>query len=386
VDRRRVGGAGLYIHVPFCRSICPYCDFAVLIAGEPRRQAWEAGLVDEMGLHRDGGWVFDTLYLGGGTPSLLQPAVLGRILTAVRDAFELEDGTAIFLEANPEDVTGTAVRVWRELGVHTISLGVQSPTDAVLSALGRRHDAAGAMAAARRLIEAGFGSVSLDLIYGFDGHSEAQWRRELAQVLALRPDHLSCYQLTIHPGTVLGRRLDRGEIGELDGDRQGELFRLTHRVLADAGYEGYEVSNFAAAPRHRSRHNVKYWSHVPYLGLGPSAHSFRDSRRWWNHRKLRKWQNELSRGEAPMAGEEQLTAGDLALEALVLGLRTRDGVDLERIRTSWGVDIPGVNGPLIARSEEAGYLWRRDGRLVPTLDGMAVADGLAASFAIPESR
>ncbi len=375
--------AGLYLHVPFCTSICPYCDFAVLIAGEERRREYLTRMATEAELYRGCGLVFDTVYVGGGTPSTLSGDQLGGLLEQVRSSLAIDPGARLHLEVNPEDVDPSRVREWRGLGATFVSLGVQSLNDEVLRRLGRRHDAARARRAATLLLEAGLPTVSLDLMYGLDGQSDAQWRRDLGEAVALGPQHLSCYQLTVHDGTVFGRRARRGELHELDDDGQGRLFELTHRFLADRGYEGYEVSNFAAGPEHRSRHNQKYWDHTPYLGLGPSAHSYQVGRRWWNRRKLRLWAADLGEGRRPLAGEEVLGREELALEAVLLGLRTSAGIDLERIRSSFGVDVVAANQERIRSWSARGLVRLGAGRLAPTVAGMAVADALAREVELP---
>jgi oxygen-independent coproporphyrinogen III oxidase len=261
---------------------------------------------------------------------------------------------------------------------------VQSLDDRRLADLGRRHSSTDARAAFARLAGAGFATVSLDLIYGSPGDDPASWRQQLEEAVKLGPDHISCYQLTVHEGTRFGRRRDRGLLVELPEEGQAALFRLTHRALADLGFEGYEVSNFASSPQHRSRHNQKYWRHGPYLGLGPSAHSYSGNRRWWNLRRLRQWQVSLDRRQRPVDGSEELTPGELALEALMLGLRTADGVDLDVARKRWGVDLTAPNRALIARLEEEGLVRVDGSRVLPTLNGMAVADSLARAFTVPD--
>lgn len=374
--------AGLYLHVPFCSRVCPYCDFAVTTGGPGRRAAFADALVAEIALWEGEPLSFDTVYLGGGTPSALSPAELARILEAVRSRFSLQPDTRIFLEANPEDATPAALAAWRGLGVNTLSLGVQSFDAESLVFLGRRHDPAEARAAVAAALSAGFDTVSLDLIFGLPGQTPATWRRDLEEAARLRPDHVSCYQLTVHEGTRFGTLRDRGALAELPEPEQAALFALTHEVLGAAGYEGYEVSNFARAPEHRSRHNLKYWDHTPYLGLGPSAHSFDGRRRWWNERRLAEWQARLARGEWPVAGSEELAPGDLALETLMLGLRTRAGVDLGRFRERFGFDLAVNNRPLIERLVEQRLLEPDPARLAPTTSGLAVADALARSFEI----
>ena len=268
---------GLYLHVPFCSAICPYCDFSVLKAGVPARKRFVEHLVAEVPLAARE-WVearpFDTVYFGGGTPSQLPPEDLARVLAACRAHLSIAPDAWVFLEVNPEDVTPDACAAWRGLGVRTLSLGVQAFSDDALRFLGRRHSAEQARAAVETAQAAGFDTVSVDLIFGLPGQSPEAWRRELATAAALEPGHVSCYQLTIHARTRFGVAAKRGQLSEMPEGEQAALFEITHRVLADAGYSAYEVSNFARGRDHESRHNRKYWDHTPYLGLGPSAHSF----------------------------------------------------------------------------------------------------------------
>ncbi len=229
---------------------------------------------------------------------------------------------------------------------------------------------------------AGFDTISIDLIYGLPGQPFEIWRRTLEQAVALHPDHISCYQLTFHEGTPFGFRLAKGQMSELPEEAQGDIFLFTHEFLRDHGYPAYEVSNFARSPEHRSRHNQKYWHHVPYLGLGPSAHSFSGTRRWWNERKLGPYEKRIEAGERPIEESEELTRTDLALEALMLGLRTADGIDLAAFRQRYGVDLRKHNEPLIERLVREGLLRIEGERLVPTLEGLAVTDSLARDFEI----
>jgi putative oxygen-independent coproporphyrinogen III oxidase len=386
---------GLYLHIPFCSAICPYCDFSVMHAASPSRQRFTSRLVAEVSLAA-AAWrdprPFDTVYFGGGTPSQLAPEELARVLGACRTHLAFSTPAPwVFLEANPEDVTPAACAAWRALGVRTLSLGVQSFSDEALRFLGRRHGGQEARAAVGTALAAGFDTVSIDLIFGLRGQTAEDWRRELATAVSLEPQHLSCYQLTIHPGTRFGVQAKHGQLSELPEDDQATLFELTHRFLANAGWPAYEVSNFARGPAHQSRHNRKYWDHTPYLGLGPSAHSLAaadassPARRWWNERSTPRWEKRLAAGERPVEAQELLGPKDLAEEALLLGLRTTDGVDLDGMRARYGVDLLAGNEALVARLVDEGrILVRADPELgqwlVPTLSGLAVADGLAAAF------
>ena len=372
--------AGLYLHVPFCTSVCPYCDFAVTIAGDDRRRGYLDALEREISRARGLDLRFDTLYLGGGTPSTLGPSSLGRLVAAVEGAYDIDAGAARHLEINPEDVTSGSAAAWRQLGFTFASLGVQSFDDRDLAFLGRRHDAAAARRAVGLLLDAGFDTVSVDLLFGLPDQAPDHWRRQLELALGTGIHHLSCYQLTIHDGTAFGVRRRGGALGELDEDGQAELYLLAHEVLGGAGWHAYEVSNFAAAPRHRSRHNSKYWSHAPYLGLGPSAHSFVGRRRWWNLRKVRLWAAALEAGRSAVEASERLDDDTLFTEAVMLGLRTADGLDLDALARRFGDRAGALDRNAVDRAVAAGRL-RRDGcRLVPTPLGMAVADALARDF------
>ncbi len=374
--------AGLYVHVPFCASVCPYCDFAVTIAEEDRRRAWLGGVLREADLAGWGGPTFGTVYLGGGTPSNLASEVLARLLDGLRERLPVAADPRLYLEANPEDVTTSSAASWRELGFDVISLGLQSLDDRELGFLGRRHSGDDGLGALATLLEAGFPTVSADLIFGVPEQTVEGWLAQLETVVATGLQHLSCYQLTIHDGTVLGRRAARGELSEAPEEDQAELFLATRGRLRELGWDPYEVSNAAATPEHRSRHNQMYWSHAPYLGLGPGAHSFDGGRRrWWNRRKLRLWQADVGAGVAPVEGEERLGDDQLLLEAVMLGLRLADGVDLEALRRRFGLDLLQASGPVVAQLERDGLLVVADGRLRPTDRGLAVAEGLAVRLA-----
>ena len=385
---------GLYLHVPFCSKVCPYCDFSVMHAASPARQSFVSRLVTEVGLAAPT-WrdprAFDTVYFGGGTPSQLEPDELARVLDACRRHLALATPSWVFLEANPEDVTPESCAAWRKLGVRTLSLGVQSFSDETLRFLGRRHTGLEARAAIETALRAGFDTVSIDLIYGPRGQTTEDWRLDLAAAVSLEPQHISCYQLEVHPRTRFGVQAKHGQLSEMPEEEQAALFELTHRFLGDAGWPAYEVSNFTRGPAHRSRHNRKYWDHTPYLGLGPSAHSLAaadaesQARRWWNERGTPRWDKRLAAGERPIEAQELLAPKDLAEEALLLGLRTTTGIDLDGFRVRYGADLLAANRTLIDRLVEEGRVDVRTGPdggqwLVPSLSGLAVADGLAAAF------
>jgi putative oxygen-independent coproporphyrinogen III oxidase len=362
--------AGLYVHVPFCRGKCPYCDFASgtdlsLVAD------WLRALKQEMGFYRDFASRFDTLYLGGGTPSLLNADELAVLLESLREQFEFSPDTEITLEANPDDLNPPILKGYRELGINRLSLGVQSFADRELAFLGRRHDAAQALNALGWAREAGFANLGMDLMYGLPGQTVEQWQGSLETALGFLPEHLSCYQLTVEAGTPLARRQADARVQPLPEEMEREFFLFTSRFLEDQGYFHYEISNFARGGGNLSRHNRKYWNHTPYLGLGPAAHSYRGGRRWWNHRSLEAYCRALSAGEAPVAGEEVLTPEQARLEALYLGLRTRDGVSLSLLP-----EAPG-RSTVVQKIIELGLAEMKEERLIPTREGLVVADRLA---------
>jgi putative oxygen-independent coproporphyrinogen III oxidase len=365
--------AGLYIHIPFCRGKCPYCDFAsgpdlTLVAD------WLRAIRHEMGFYRDFSPRYDTLYLGGGTPSLLTAEQLAVLLKSLQEHFAFSPDTEITLEANPDDLSPQILRRYLELGINRLSLGVQSFDDRELAFLGRRHDVSQSLRAIAWAREAGFTNLGLDLIYGLPEQTVDQWQRNLETALGFCPEHLSCYQLTIEAGTPLARRQAERQFQCLSEETEREFFLFTSKCLEGAGYLHYEISNFARGSENRSRHNSKYWNHTSYLGLGPAAHSYKDGRRWWNHRSLKDYCQALSGGGPPVVDEEVLTPEQARLEVLYLGLRTREGVGLPL--------LPELDQSQIVLQEivRAGLAEVRDDRLIPTREGLVVADRLALGF------
>jgi putative oxygen-independent coproporphyrinogen III oxidase len=373
------GGAGgplpgLYVHVPFCRTKCPYCDFYSVTSGASVA-GWLAAVSREAELHRGAFGTFDTLYIGGGTPSLLSEAETTELIDRLARSFDIAREAEITIEANPDDVTAQKIATWRDLGINRVSLGVESFDDVELRFLRRRHDAAQARAAIALLADAGFPGLGIDLIYGFPGQSIESWHRSMRRALDFSPSHLSCYQMTIEPGTEFGRMLRAGSFEMPEEEAQRAYFMKTSEFLRENGYIHYEVSNFARDERSLSRHNGKYWRHVPYLGLGPSAHSFDRGKRWWNVRSVERYCSLLAAGESPAEDSETLSDDELAFEALYLGFRTRDGVPLEALQR-----YSGWRGSLDALAAES-LVTVASGRAVPTEEGFCLADRLAIVFA-----
>jgi oxygen-independent coproporphyrinogen-3 oxidase len=365
---------GLYLHVPLCRSKCSYCDF-YSITDLSLVSAWLAALQKEVLIYQGSFAPFDSLYLGGGTPSLLDGRQLTALMACLRRHFTFAPEAEVTLEANPDDLTLNKLTVLKDLGVNRLSLGVQSFDDQELAFLGRRHTARQAEQALNWSRAAGFTNLGLDLIYGLPGQKTEAWLKNLERALKFRPEHLSCYQLTLEAGTPLGARKVRGQIKPLPEETERDLFLLTSRFLTEQGYSHYEISNFARGETYYSRHNRKYWRHVPYLGLGPAAHSFTEGKRWWNHRSLEQYCRALREGGAPVAGSETLSAAQRHLESLYLGLRTKEGVALDLIRRQPRGD------QMLGELQKAGLVKVRHGRAAPTREGFLVADRLPLWFA-----
>jgi oxygen-independent coproporphyrinogen-3 oxidase len=375
-----VAGAGLYVHVPFCSAVCPYCDFAVHTGNAAAREAFTDSLIRELKLWPEWDAPIDTVYFGGGTPSALSGSQLNRIIDAASAALPLARDARLHFEANPEDVTPDAIAQWQAMGVQMLSLGIQSFDEAELKQLGRRHTGSEAQRALQACLDADFHTVSCDLIFGLPGQSRTTLEANLAVIEALSPQHVSCYQLTIHQGTTFWKWRERGRLHELDEDSQADLYVLLSDRLQAQGLAAYEVSNFACDATHESQHNRKYWDHTPYLGVGPSAHSFSGSRRWWNHRATGTWAAALERDQQPVAGDESLSPSALALETLMLRLRTRDGLDMAAFGTRFGIDLSKRNTALLADLLARKLVTIEGTWLRPTRTGLGVSDGIVAMF------
>ena len=320
---------------------------------------------------------FDTVYIGGGTPSLLSSQQLKDILTSIQKNFDFTSDPEMTIETNPADLDRSLLESMRDMGVNRINIGIQSFEDGVLDFLSRRHSARQAISAIQASRKAGFENIGLDLIYGVPGQDINSWLTTLKEAVAFSPEHLSCYQLTLAAKTPLGIRYQAGEFLMPGEELQYEFFVKTSEFLKDAGYIHYEVSNFARGTKYASRHNQKYWDHSPYLGLGPSAHSFQDDRRWWNHRSLEQYITGINAGILPVEETEILTTEQLRLEAFYLGLRTKKGVSLHDFKTRYRYDLFAEKREILNKLQEEGFIAIRDGCIYPTQAGLAVADSLA---------
>lgn len=321
----------VYVHVPFCARRCSYCDFAIAVRRDvPVRQYLEA-LSAELSLRiPHGGHEVDTLYLGGGTPSLLGPQGVADLLTLLRRYIKDAPNAEVTIEANPEDITQNAVHTWLEAGLTRVSLGIQSFDPRVLEWMHRVHDAATARRAAATIANAGFASWSLDLIFALPDSLKRDWTRDLEQAISLDPPHVSAYGLTVEPHTALSKWVARGAVSDTPEERYETEFLAAHERLERAGLEHYEVSNYGK-PGHASRHNSAYWTKAPYIGVGPSAHSFDGRERRWNTREYPAWAAQATGGTDPVAGNEVLTVEQQLLEDVYLGLRSANGLGVDQV-------------------------------------------------------
>lgn len=325
----------MYVHVPFCARRCSYCDFAIAV----RRAVPSRRFVEAVGreweewqghpVWADAGPV-QTVYFGGGTPSRLEPGAIAELLRLLRTWRPLDPEAEVTLEANPDDVTAERAAAWGAAGVNRVSLGVQSFDPAVLQWMHRTHAAEQVAPAVLALRQAGIDDISLDLIFGLPAALQRDWTADLARAFELEPTHLSLYGLTLEPHTPLARWAARGEFLPVDEVRYAEEFLAAHRALAGHGFEHYEVSNAARRGR-RARHNSAYWRRAPYIGLGPSAHSGFGRTRRWNLREWTAYERASAAGESIVAGSEELSDEAVALEEIYLGLRTAEGLPLERL-------------------------------------------------------
>lgn len=319
----------LYVHVPFCSRRCSYCDFAIAIRRNVPVNEYINALASEIKARSLNTQTAElkTIYLGGGTPSRLGEFGIANIMELLRDTATIAPSAEITMEANPEDISEHSVAAWANAGINRLSIGIQSFNNNVLEWMHRVHNAGEALKAADVARSGGIPAFSIDLIFALPDSLNRNWESDLKQALELNADHISLYGLTIEPDTPLGRWAARGDVREADDEHYQTQFLMAHRMLTDAGYEHYEVSNFAR-PGKRAVHNSAYWQHVPYLGIGPSAHGFDGTSRRWNIRHYAEWVAATTAGTDPVAGQEQLTKSNMDAETVYLGLRTTDGLEL----------------------------------------------------------
>jgi putative oxygen-independent coproporphyrinogen III oxidase len=390
VESGAAAGFGVYLHVPFCSHRCGYCDFATAAVGDLDADDLDALLVRYVTALRtdlarqvaagrrahaptagreelDDTWPQVTsVFVGGGTPSLLPPDLLGAVVRSVGDELDLADDVEVTVECNPESVTPDRLTALVDAGTTRVSMGAQSFAPHVLRTLERGHTADRPAAAVAEARAAGIAEVNLDLIYGTPGETEADWRTTLDQVVAVGTDHVSAYALTIHDNTAFGRAVARGSLPPVDEDVQRDRFEVAGEVLGAAGFEHYEVSNLARGPARRSRHNLLYWRHGDYLGVGVGAHAHLAGRRWWTTRATDRYLAAVEAGVSPVAGSEELDDVERAHERLLLGLRVREGLH--------PVDLPPIEPLALQDALDAGLVETACGRVRCTDTGWFLLD------------
>ena len=358
----------LYIHVPFCARRCAYCDFSIAVRNTTPIEEYCAALRTELSLGVVDGSTLDTLYLGGGTPSRLGGPGISAVLAAVRERATISSSAEVTIEANPDDVNDIAVAQWVAAGVNRVSLGAQSFHDEVLKWMHRTHDARQIEIAVQTIRRGGIENISLDLIFALPGHLERDWRGDVERAIAEAPTHISLYGLTVEQHTPLFRWAERGMTVEGSDSQYEEEFLHAHDAMCAAGFEHYEVSNFAL-PGKASRHNSAYWSGAPYAGIGPSAHSFDGTNRGWNVSAYAEWVKRLATATPVVAGQECLTDVNRGAERVYLGLRTSTGLAIDDSRLE-GLDP----------WQTAGWAKFSEGQLRLTPLGWLRLDSLAADL------
>ena len=375
---------GIYIHVPFCLRKCNYCDF-YSVTDLSLKPAFLEALSSEISAANPGPLAFDTIYIGGGTPSLLEPQEVKTIIEGLFSKFRFEQPVEVTLEVNPGTVDFEKLQGFRSAGVNRLNIGVQSFQKKNLEVLGRIHSAGQAHAALVDARRVGFAAVGLDLMYGLPGQTLQGWSEDLESALAHEPEHIACYMLTVEPATPLAEEQRLGRFLPAPEEAAADLFLATSEFLTTRGFLHYEISNFArwgagGVAARTSRHNTKYWAHAAYLGFGPAAHSFLPPKRFWNHRDVKSYVEAVKRVGRAISGEETLTREQEMMELTMLGLRTTAGVDLQDFKGRFGADFMQMHGDAVAELHSQGLLRLEDGRCAPSLRGMLYINTITAAL------
>ena len=376
-DERRPADShdlALYIHWPFCVSKCPYCDFNSHVRESIDQDAWREALLADLAYEagQTRGRRLTSIFFGGGTPSLMPPATVAALIEAAEAQWGFAPGIEITLEANPNSAEAARFADLAAAGVNRVSLGLQSLDDAALRFLGRAHDKAEGLAALD-IAQSAFTRVSFDLIYALPGQSAAAWDAELSRALSFGTGHLSLYQLTIEPGTRFATLAAKGALAAADPEEGAALYELTQALAGAAGLPAYEISNHAR-PGEESRHNLAYWRYRSYAGIGPGAHGRRGGVATQRHRKPENWLAALARNGHGIAEERAIAPADAKIEALLMGLRLREGVDLGRIGEE------AIDAAAVRRLADQGLLWADGARLGATPAGFLLLDAILAEI------
>ena len=373
--------AGIYIHIPFCKQACHYCNFHFSTSTSLKDDIVQA-LQKEIGLSVDHnyakGQVINTIYFGGGTPSLLNKRELKDLLSAIKNSYPVSPSAEITLEANPDDITSITLKDWKETGVNRLSIGIQSFKDADLKWMNRAHNAADATACIQMARDVGFHNFSIDLIYGTPGLTDDEWHWNIKKIMDLQVSHVACYALTVEPGTALQKMINLRKKEAVSNDDEARQFRLLMKWMHTAGYEHYEISNFAK-PGFRSRHNSSYWKDEPYVGIGPSAHSYNGGARKWNIANNALYIQSIKNDVIPFE-EEILTAHQKLNEYIMTSLRTIEGFDLTYVSDKFSQDeVERINN-VAKKYIDQGLMIKPGTKLILTDEGKLFADGIAADL------
>ena len=370
--------AGIYIHIPFCVQKCGYCDF-YSVTDMGLKPSFTAALVKEIQLRSRPQAICDTLYMGGGTPSLLDQHDISKILETIGQHFLISEDAEVTLEANPATISFNKLTDLHHMGLNRINIGVQSFSDRHLKLLGRIHTAKDAHESIIMARKAGFKRLGVDLIYGLPEQTENMWQKDLKATLSYFPEHISCYMLTYENKTLMDKQRQRGAIIPLDEAKVADLFEFTDEFLCQNGYDHYEISNFARKnpdSDYRSRHNRKYWNGAPYFGFGPAAHSFESPLRAWNLRDVTAYIKNLSQNRLPVAETETLSFSQQRLEAIYLGLRQSDGIDLAAFEKKFKERLPAADLALLQRLQKEKMVVYDNTTLALTVKGMRYIDSI----------
>ena len=369
---------GIYIHIPFCKKACHYCNFHFSTTLHRMPEMMKA-IGKEAELRKD--YVtekVDTIYFGGGTPSLFTHNEVGNMIELFREFFLVDAPAEITLEANPDDISEASLSAWKKAGINRLSIGIQSFFEEDLLWMNRAHTALQSIQSIEMAQAAGFHNISIDLIYGRPGLTNENWKQNIQTTLSLKIPHLSCYALTVEPNTALAKMIATHQSSNVDEDKQALHFSILCQELDAAGYEHYEISNFAL-PGFRSQHNSSYWQGKPYLGLGPSAHSFNGKSRQWNVSNNRLYLQSIENGQVPFE-IEWLTETQQFNEYIMTALRTIEGISLERIKADWGEEKTLALNLAALKYLQNGGLQINDNYLRLTVSGKFLADGIAADL------
>ncbi len=371
--------AGLYIHIPFCVKLCHYCDFYRVISSDPKGEFIKA-VISEAGLRGNylGEASINTVYIGGGTPSTLSVDELTSLVKPLRKIFNWGDDIEFTIEVNPDDVSGSYLAGLKSLGVNRISIGIQSWSDRVLKMMNRRHDSFQAEKALNDIVGSGFQNISVDLIYGVPGVTLEEWEVSLRKTVGFDIQHLSVYHLTIEPDTVFGKMKQKGTLNEVDEEDSVAHYNMLLEISGKAGFINYEISNFGKEGFF-SKHNTSYWQQVPYIGLGPSAHSFNGYSRQWNVSDANKYIYEINRGVMPFeleALDEKMRFNEYAMTSL----RTMWGINLDRVEGMFGKEIHDYTRNMAKKYIEYGMMVEKGETLVLTKQGIMISDNVISEF------